>query len=118
LTTGSAFDLIPVPNFQLTTLTETGSGSTVNTLCTNISVEEMNSFSVYPSPNPFSDELKITGTKINGEIFMFDITGSIIQQYQSEFEETKLNTSELSPGIYILNYINGNKIVNLKVVRH
>lgn len=59
-------------------------------------------FTVYP--NPVSDDLNIqlpTGTQ-NTEVAVFDMSGKLIRNATISAQNTKINVSELSTGVYIL----------------
>ncbi len=67
-------------------------------------------------PNPFTTELTIEGTSENGIIILTDINAREILRVSSEAGHTILNTSDLLPGMYILNYLYDHKAVR-NVVR-
>lgn len=100
-------------------------GAVTNTQCTNVGVDELfeteNLFSAYP--NPFTNEIKIKSNEngvlsiMTGKIILLDVTGKeILRQNISSFE-TILNTEKISVGFYLLNYTNGNKTANTKLVK-
>lgn len=94
------------------------SGSNINTLCFTNGINEIfsnHSNQIYP--NPFSNELTIKETKPQGQIILFDITGKQILKQKTFDVETKINTEKLSAGFYLLNYIEGNKSLNFKLVK-
>ncbi len=67
-------------------------------------------------PNPFTDELIIRSAGL-GEIKIYDITGKEILYTKTSSAETKINTAHLTPGFYIVNYKEGDKSVNKKMVK-
>ena len=68
-------------------------------------------------PNPFSNELLLSGTNQKGRIELFDLTGKEIMRNNTLENETKLNTENLLPGFYMLKYVEQNKSVNLKLMK-
>lgn len=71
-------------------------------------------------PNPFSNELIIKTLNPYGEkreVALLDITGKVIRSFKSYSEEIKINTAEISKGIYILNIKNNRDSENVKVVK-
>ncbi len=101
-----------------TAATITARGGNVNTMCTTISVEEMeagHSLSVYP--NPFADELTLKGSDEKGVAAVFDLFGKELIRVQCYTGETKINAKELPAGFYVLSYSYKHHVVNLKLVR-
>ena len=69
-------------------------------------------------PNPFGNELKISGSgNGGGEVILFDVLGKEILREKISNEETIINTEKLMSGFYLLNYTNGNKAANTKVLK-
>lgn len=68
-------------------------------------------------PNPFVNELKIYSTKENGEVALYDLMGKEILRQRTFTGETKINTVNISAGYYLLNYNDGNKTANIKLVK-
>ena len=69
------------------------------------------------SPNPFSNIITISGTTQNGIVLLFDIHGvQQLHQYTS-YKVTIINTSGLLPGVYLLQYIIGDKIFSNTLIR-
>lgn len=95
---------IAVNNFARWTTT-TG----INNLPTNNSIKSY--------PNPFTEILSVYGTKINGTISLFDLTGKEILKQITNDAETKINTYYFKPGFYLLKYNGQSKIINLKVMK-
>lgn len=78
------------------------------------------------SPNPFTDELRVISNQFpnktgqvgdKAEIKIFDITGKEILHQKTSAAETKINTAHLAPGFYVVNYKEGDKSMNMKVVK-
>ena len=69
------------------------------------------------APNPFTSSLTLKGTSKKGELILFDITGKEILRIKTFDTETKINTAQLTPGLYFINYKEENKSVNLKAVK-
>jgi uncharacterized repeat protein (TIGR01451 family) len=68
-------------------------------------------------PNPFTTSLTLKGTTQKGELIIFDITGKEILRTVTFSAETKITTAHLTAGFYFVNYREGNKTVNKKVVK-
>lgn len=74
-------------------------------------------FTVYP--NPVRDDLNIqlpTGTKI-AEIAVFDMSGKLIRNATISAQNTKVNVSELSTGVYILKLNSDGKIGSRQFIK-
>ncbi|MBL7930921.1 MAG: T9SS type A sorting domain-containing protein [Bacteroidia bacterium] len=69
---------------------------TVST-CTGINEEGLFSASAYP--NPFINELKVSG--FTGQVELYDVVGNLVLSARSE-QSLNLNTSDLSKGLYLL----------------
>lgn len=73
--------------------------------------------SITISPNPFTNEFLIIGTKQAGELVLFDLTGNEIMRQNTLDTQTQINTTSLSQGIYLLKYYYQNKSTNLKLMK-
>ncbi|MCX6291931.1 MAG: T9SS type A sorting domain-containing protein [Bacteroidetes bacterium] len=116
--TATPFTSISSGGTVTTPATLVHSGSIVNTLCFTVGIHDIadkNTLLVYP--NPFTDELFIKGTNQNGMILIFDYTGKEIARQKSLNAETKINTEKLLPGFYLLNYMDGDKTANTKLLK-
>ena len=116
--TPTAFTTISSGGIVTTPATIVYNGGIVATLCSNVGINEItteNKLLVYP--NPFTEELLIKGTSQQGVIIIFDITGKEIMWQQSFNGETKINTEKLLSGFYLLNYSDGNKTANTKIIK-
>lgn len=74
-------------------------------------------FTAYP--NPVSDYLNIqlpTGTK-NAKVTLFDISGKLIRNAIISVQNTKINISELSTGVYILKLNSDGKIGSRQFIK-
>jgi len=93
-------------------------GGSPVTQCSSSGLQSLNSNpeEVFIYPNPFYNDLKISSNK-NGEFILFDVTGNEILRQRSLAGETNLNTIKLGAGIYILRYIEENKIMNIKLTK-
>ncbi|MFI5173190.1 MAG: T9SS type A sorting domain-containing protein [Chitinophagales bacterium] len=69
------------------------------------------------SPNPFSDEIVISGTAAMGEIILFDIAGKEIIRQKSFENLTEIDVKDLLPGIYMMNYLEENAISGFKLIK-
>lgn len=96
----------------------TGSGIGVNALCVTGFDEVKNNSLIQVLPNPFQSEFYLKGTKANSMIRLFNITGKQILNQKTSDDETKINTENLSFGFYLLNYTEGNKSMNLKLIKN
>ena len=74
-----------------------------------------NSVSIYP--NPFTNEIKISGSS-SGEIILFDLNGKEILRQNTFSGETTISTENISAGFYLLNYHDKSKTVNRKLVKY
>ncbi len=83
-------------------------------ICTNIQYNHQDK--VLISPNPFSDNITVSGLIKNSVIKIFDINGKLILECNN-FEGTKtLNLSNLNPGVYFLNSSHNNQ--NFKIIKN
>ena len=76
-------------------------------------IEDMTVETVKLYPNPTSDVLKISGTKANETLTVFDITGSRKAAYQTQEGITTIDISGFSKGTYLLQY----KGISYKVMK-
>jgi hypothetical protein len=96
-----------------------GNGGVITTQCITLGISETerNQSGVSISPNPFFNELKINGTDESGELFLYDITGKEIKRQKALSGKTTLNTATFLSGFYILHYVEGNRIENIKLTK-
>lgn len=69
------------------------------------------------SPNPFTNELSIKGTKEKEDIIIYNLIGEEILKQKASEGETKLNTENVSPGFYLLHYSDLQRTENYKIVK-
>jgi alpha-tubulin suppressor-like RCC1 family protein len=69
-------------------------------------------------PNPLENELTISGTKVSGTAILFDISGKELKRQHTLNGESKVNTSTLMPGVYVLTYREADKSVNIKLIKY
>lgn len=84
-------------------------------LCTGIILSEPDSQAyrqITVSPNPFDDFVEISNTQ-NAVISFYDITGKKLL----ESNETKINTTGLAAGLYLVNITNGETVTTKKMVK-
>lgn len=75
-------------------------------ITTDIPSIQQNQLLAYP--NPFSDQIQLSGTEVNAELILFDLLGNEIIRQKTSSLVTTINTRNLVPGVYILRYVNGN----------
>lgn len=76
---------------------------------------DLKSVSVYP--NPLENELTISGTKASGSATIYDVNGKEIMIQHTLNGNSEMNTSSVKPGFYVLTYREGDKSVNIKLVK-
>lgn len=86
-------------------------------LCTGIENEPGNNTESSIFPNPFTNELTISG--LNGRIEIYNVLGQIILKIKVN-EVEKINTSELIKGAYILKAFNvdGQELKTIKLLKN
>lgn len=97
--------------------TNTAVKSVSVSLCTGIENIFGDVADIAAYPNPFSNELKVTG--FNGKIEIFNAIGQIV--YSSIINETEtINTADLAKGVYMLKSYNsqGEEIKSIKLVKN
>jgi hypothetical protein len=74
---------------------------------------------IYVYPNPVEDYTYVEiGIDFNqADIYLYDMAGKMIQQTQTKNKVTKINTSKLPQGIYIVTATTPNKSVKTKIVK-
>ena len=87
-------------------------------MATGINSNSVHEPQISASPNPFSTEITITGTLPAGLISLSDMVGNKLYEQKSEASETKLQTDQLRPGLYLLKYSFGNHSVSFKLAKH
>jgi hypothetical protein len=75
-----------------------------------------NSYSI--TPNPASDEIKITGLKNSDQVLILDMLGKVVMRFNAPVNN-KLNIQSISPGMYILQVFNsGIPTASLKLIKY
>ncbi|MBK9319207.1 MAG: T9SS type A sorting domain-containing protein [Bacteroidetes bacterium] len=64
-------------------------------------------FSVNLYPNPCNDFIVLNGTIKYKTISIYDINGRLIREIYSDDIHTRINTSTLKQGFYLLRYFDG-----------
>jgi flagellar hook assembly protein FlgD len=83
---------------------------------------DINQFNPIVSPNPFTDDLRIAIELFAGKnavITLFDANGKLVrtQQMGEEDQTLILNTSDLSPGMYVLRFQNDITYKTYKIMK-
>ncbi|MFI5171833.1 MAG: T9SS type A sorting domain-containing protein [Chitinophagales bacterium] len=90
--------------------------------CYNIFISgaEMNTYdnTITISPNPFTNEILISNCSLSGEIILFDFTGKEILHVNSFSHQAKLNTENILPGIYLIQYFDNKNTETQKIVKY
>ena len=95
-----------VDNISLSTITDLADQSILDT-----------PIQVYP--NPASDFLVIeVEEKPEGQIYLSDLTGRLLMQAPLNTEKVELDISHLSPGAYLLQWVNGAQTYSQKLLIH
>ena len=86
--------------------------------CISTSASEIESLQpdVSISPNPFTNEIRIQSDE-KGEVKLYDLTGKEILRHQIFEGETTIAVEKISPGLYLLRYLNSTTTVNFKVLK-
>jgi hypothetical protein len=86
-------------------------------LCTGIENELGNNTESSIFPNPFTNELNISG--LNGRIEIYNVLGQVILKTKVK-EVERINTSELIKGAYILKAYNtdGQELKTIKLLKN
>lgn len=75
-----------------------------------------NSYSI--TPNPASDEIKITGLKNSDQVLILDMLGKVVMRFNAPVNN-KLDIQSMSPGMYILRVFNsGIPTASLKLIKY
>lgn len=80
-------------------------------------VAEVGVRSVEIYPNPVKDMLAIRSESTISKAELFDLNGKLIQSVKSSSNSLKLNTSHLSPGVYLLKTTINNKVFSQKIIK-
>jgi hypothetical protein len=89
----------------------------VAVLITIVSVEKSNKlFFVYP--NPASHQLVVESTTSGGNLFLYDLRGTIVAREKNIVSKHTLDVSKLKPGIYVLKIQLGGTVMVAKISIH
>lgn len=116
----------PITSFALppTTLTNpftvAGSGGAINTICTNVGINELVlNYSFIISPNPSAGRIIISFERalIKGNVEILNILGENIFS-ENIFNETKkeINLKNISAGVYFVKVFDGEKMFTKKLI--
>ncbi|MBK7681673.1 MAG: T9SS type A sorting domain-containing protein [Bacteroidetes bacterium] len=61
--------------------------------------------------------MNITNTKENNSIKIYDVFGKLIHTSKTNHEITRVETGNLTPGMYLIHYIENKKIHVMKMVK-
>lgn len=84
----------------------------------NIASENVN---LIVTPNPFNGMLTVLlkgGSFSYGEIRIFNLSGQEVLRKEISELESKINTEEMTPGIYLLSFTEGNRSIQGKIVKY
>jgi hypothetical protein len=84
------------------------------TFISGIESQLENKIHIYP--NPGKDELTISSDVVIGKLFLRNLQGKIVKNTLVNKNKLKLDISDLNSGIYILEFNNGSKIWNKKII--
>ncbi|MEI7727278.1 MAG: T9SS type A sorting domain-containing protein, partial [Bacteroidota bacterium] len=116
--TGTAAFIVSAGAQVHNTATVSHGGGTVATLCVTTGENEIapvNAIAI--SPNPFINEFSIRGTSDHGVVILCDFTGKVIVRQNTVEGETKINTENLSTGLFVLTYFTGSEQKSFKIVK-
>src|SRR5690606_17158660 len=95
-------------------------GFVTNEETTGIQLTSGDGFSVNAYPNPVKDilVLKLAGIDhVNGKMTITDIAGKVLKLQKIRSALTEVNTTDLSPGIYILKFTDQEHDQSIKIVK-
>ncbi|MEI7897355.1 MAG: T9SS type A sorting domain-containing protein [bacterium] len=117
--TGSPISQVTSGGQVRTPATVGHSGGTVSTVCFTTAVNEQTAGnSIAVAPNPFNREIIIRGTKENETLLVSDFAGRIILQQPADSGETRINSENILPGVYVISIVGGNTNKSYKVVKY
>lgn len=94
------------------------SGGSDSTFCLTVSgINDLYNNSILTYPNPFSSHLTLTGVSEKGIIDIFDMTGQNILRLSSSANQITIETKNFIPGLYLIRYSEGEKIINTRVLK-
>lgn len=86
-------------------------------LVTRLNDEVKENTVAYLFPNPCSSFINIKNTKANNSIKIYDVFGKLIHTSKTNHEITRVETVNLTPGMYLIHYIENKKIHVMKMVK-
>jgi uncharacterized repeat protein (TIGR03803 family) len=69
-------------------------------------------------PNPCNDFIVLNGTIKNKAISIYDINVRVIREMYSDDMNTRINTTSLKQGFYLLRYFDGEKYTSMKFIKN
>lgn len=79
--------------------------------------EELLSFETYPNPAIDFVNVQLSSDIIEADVMVFDVSGRLVKSQQINIDDTKLNISDLSKGIYFLTISSDNKTGTQKFIK-
>lgn len=87
--------------------------------CGPSGINELNeNETILVTPNPFNSMVTLSGTKEDGNYFVYDLTGKEILRANASDGETLVYTEMLSRGIYLIKYKDASKTMAVKAVKY
>jgi hypothetical protein len=88
-------------------------------ICPELSVERKRLIHAHPYPNPAIDKIFIEGIKLSGEInyFIYDQSGKLMMKNILNPENTSIDISELSNGLYMLSLQAEGEVSNKIIIK-
>ncbi|HRB80285.1 MAG TPA: T9SS type A sorting domain-containing protein [Niabella sp.] len=68
-------------------------------------------------PNPITNQFTVFGTQAKGEMVIYNSLGNMIKREVTEDQETKIQTSDWTSGIYLVHYTSQNFTANFKLMK-
>ena len=91
------------------------SGSACDSITNNI--QEITSYKISISPNPFIDYISVQSEFIINKIIIEDLNGKIITSEKINATQFKINVKDVASGIYFIKCINGENETIKKIVK-
>ncbi|MCX6352385.1 MAG: T9SS type A sorting domain-containing protein [Bacteroidetes bacterium] len=85
---------------------------TVSNFTSLQSVNQSPQFKLYP--NPATTQITISITDNNCMLYIYDLTGRLVQQQNLSGQETTVNTENYPKGLYTATLVNNNKVAHIK----
>ena len=75
--------------------------------------------SIHIFPNPAGEKLNVSIDDLSGtaQLKVYNVTGKLMMQQQTNKAVSELNISKLQAGIYMMNIVDGNGVRNVKFVK-